>query len=395
MATSYIRNNKTAMSKQCLMKAFALSKKTKNAMMEAGLSAQIADYYSEQGDFHTARKYLQTAIDYSDPTDRIAVLSISSDIYAGLGEMDSAVQCYKGLVGLEDIRAQRYGYGGLSDYYVKKGDNKNASYSLRKYKQLIDSVDKITVIEDVAKINALYKSKQKDKENARLQAENRHKTFVIVLFVIALVSIVSGSTYLYRRRKRRYSILSARMNYMKTVMEEIRSKSELNIEENEKKVKALEAEMNSLTEENGSLRADLEERKSAIVSSTAAAIKEMQEEKRHQINICQSDVYQSFTSALNSPHEKMPIDAERWKELERVVNAEYVNFTAKLFSLCTMNAQDYRVCLLLKAGMRVDDISKLTHHSRQSVTSTRIRLYEKTFGTKGEAKKWDEVIASL
>ena len=57
---------------------------------------------------------------------------------------------------------------------------------------------------------------------------------------------------------------------MKTVMEEIRSKSELNIEENEKKVKALEAEMNSLTEENGSLRADLEERKSAIVSSTAA-----------------------------------------------------------------------------------------------------------------------------
>ena len=266
---------------------------------------------------------------------------------------------------------------------------------LVKYEQFNDSVDAITQAQAVAKINALYKSKQKDKENARLQAENRHKTFVIVLFVIALVSIVSGSTYLYRRRKRRYSILSARMNYMKTVMEEIRSKSELNIEENEKKVKALEAEMNSLTEENGSLRADLEERKSAIVSSTAAAIKEMQEEKRHQINICQSDVYQSFTSALNSPHEKMPIDAEIWKELERVVNAEYVNFTAKLFSLCTMNAQDYRVCLLLKAGMRVDDISKLTHHSRQSVTSTRIRLYEKTFGTKGEAKKWDEVIASL
>lgn len=377
MAYSYLSKNDSIKAFNCFIKAFNLSKRTKDEIMEADLSAQIADYYNEQGDYLTARKYLRPAIAYSDPADRSAVLEIAADNYMGLGMVDSAVQCYKGLICLDDVTAQHYGYGGLSDYYVKKGDNKNASYNLRKYKQLIDSVDKITVIEDVAKINALYKSKQKDKENARLQAENRHKTFVIVLFVIALVSIVSGSTYLYRRRKRRYSILSARMNYMKTVMEEIRSKSELNIEENEKKVKALEAEMNSLTEENGSLRADLEERKSAIVSSTAAAIKEMQEEKRHQINICQSDVYQSFTSALNSPHEKMPIDAERWKELERVVNAEYVNFTAKLFSLCTMNAQDYRVCLLLKAGMRVDDISKLTHHSRQSVTSTRIRLYER------------------
>lgn len=40
-------------------------------------------------------------------------------------------------------------------------------------------------------------------------------------------------------------------------------------------------------------------------------------------------------------------------------------------------------------------IAKLTLHSKESITSTRRRLYEKVFGGKGSPKNWDEVIYAL
>lgn len=41
------------------------------------------------------------------------------------------------------------------------------------------------------------------------------------------------------------------------------------------------------------------------------------------------------------------------------------------------------------------EIAKLTLHSKESITSTRHRLYENVFGGKGSPKNWDEVIYAL
>lgn len=41
------------------------------------------------------------------------------------------------------------------------------------------------------------------------------------------------------------------------------------------------------------------------------------------------------------------------------------------------------------------EIAKLTLHSKESITSTRRRLYENVFGGKGSPKNWDEVIYAL
>ena len=41
------------------------------------------------------------------------------------------------------------------------------------------------------------------------------------------------------------------------------------------------------------------------------------------------------------------------------------------------------------------EIAKLTLHSKESVASTRRRLYEKVFGSKGSPKDWDSVIYSI
>ena len=54
-----------------------------------------------------------------------------------------------------------------------------------------------------------------------------------------------------------------------------------------------------------------------------------------------------------------------------------------------------RVSMLLRLGKTPTDIAQQTAHSKQSVTNTRSRLFEKTFGRKGTPADWDRLVSSL
>ncbi len=86
---------------------------------------------------------------------------------------------------------------------------------------------------------------------------------------------------------------------------------------------------------------------------------------------------------------------DEWVELGEAVNTAYTGFTEKLYSLCRMSDQDYRVSLLIKVRIQPKDIATLTAHSKESVASTRSRLYKKVFGKKGTTKDWDDFILSI
>ena len=86
---------------------------------------------------------------------------------------------------------------------------------------------------------------------------------------------------------------------------------------------------------------------------------------------------------------------DEWVELGEAVNTAYTGFTEKLYSLCRMSDQDYRVSLLIKVRVQPKDIATLTAHSKESVASTRSRLYKKVFGKKGTTKDWDDFILSI
>jgi hypothetical protein len=84
-----------------------------------------------------------------------------------------------------------------------------------------------------------------------------------------------------------------------------------------------------------------------------------------------------------------------WGELAESVNNVYNGFSEKLYSLYNMSDQDYRVSLLIKIRIQPKDIATLTAHSKESVASTRSRLYQKVFGRKGSSKDWDDFILSI
>ena len=84
-----------------------------------------------------------------------------------------------------------------------------------------------------------------------------------------------------------------------------------------------------------------------------------------------------------------------WTELAETVDSVYTGFSEKLYSLFRMSEQDFRVSLLIKIRMQPKDIATLTAHSKESVASTRSRLYQKVLGKKGSTKDWDDFILSI
>lgn len=109
-------------------------------------------------------------------------------------------------------------------------------------------------------------------------------------------------------------------------------------------------------------------------------------------NLYNSDVYMRLKKCLN---EGRSLNNDDWAELKEQVDSVYTGFSDRLYSLYRMSDQDMHVSLLIKMRIQPKDIATLTAHSKESVASTRSRLYQKVFGKKGSTRDWDDFILSI
>ena len=70
-------------------------------------------------------------------------------------------------------------------------------------------------------------------------------------------------------------------------------------------------------------------------------------------------------------------------------------FFEKLSEIYTFNEFQLRVCMLIKAHFSPSEIAKLTERPKETITSTRRRLYARIFQEKGKPEDWDNFIISL
>ena len=179
---------------------------------------------------------------------------------------------------------------------------------------------------------------------------------------------------------------------IRTLQELQQAQSTQSIAQNETKIAELEMLLKKLGDENSLLRLELEEKKATLDYHNKVARLENEKREHAETMIFSSDVYQRIQTCLNSGRS---LTAQDWTELTEVVNSVYTGFTEKLYSLYRMSEQDYHVSLLIKVRIQPKDIALLTAHSKESVATTRSRLYSKVFGTKGSSKDWDDFILSL
>ena len=204
----------------------------------------------------------------------------------------------------------------------------------------------------------------------------------MVVYAVLFVVTVQNS-----RRK-----MMAMHEKIRTLQEAQQAQSSQSIAQNEAKIVELETLLKKLGDENSLLRLELEEKKATLDYNNKVARLENEKREHAETMIFSSDVYQRIQSCLNGGRS---LTHEDWTELTALVNGIYTGFTEKLYSLYRMSEQDYHVSLLIKVRIQPKDIALLTAHSKESVASTRSRLYSKVFGVKGSSKDWDDFILSL
>ena len=204
----------------------------------------------------------------------------------------------------------------------------------------------------------------------------------MVVYAVLFVVTVQNS-----RRK-----MVAMHEKIRTLQEAQQAQSSQSIAQNEAKILELETLLKKLGDENSLLRLELEEKKATLDYHNKVARLENEKREHAETMIFSSDVYQRLQACLNSGRS---LTHQDWTELTEVVNSIYTGFTEKLYSLYRMTEQDYHVSLLIKVRIQPKDIALLTAHSKESVATTRSRLYSKVFGIKGSSKDWDDFILSL
>lgn len=192
--------------------------------------------------------------------------------------------------------------------------------------------------------------------------------------------------------RRKVVDLQERLNKVRAMQEQQQTQTEEGIEQNRRKIGELESLIRKLGDENSVLKLELEEKKTRLDYANRMA--EIESEKRQQAEsvIFGSDIYATMQRMLDRGQ---CMGNDEWRRLEQVVNSVYTGFTERLYNLYRMSDQDYHVSLLIKVRLQPKDIATLTAHSKESVASTRSRLYQKVFGEKGSSKDWDDFVLTL
>ena len=373
--------------------ALRLATEQGDALMQEELKGSIAVYLIQTDSLQAAWQLLHPLlvdINQRDASSASTLRSTAAEYYLKTGNTDSACIFFEQLTESGTLYAKQEAYRQLAKHSLAKGDLQKAADLLLNYEKYTDSIAITMQTEALSQADALFNYRLWERENQRLM-KTMTKTKTIAAGAIGLL-LLSGFTmlFLHERNKRKQIAQLLRMERMKEVQEQQYKRSLAYMEENEKKMKELEEQMEKAGQENTLLRKTIQKLKYA---NELASI-QMQEHQQADKQVKSSSIYQRIQFLLNNK-ESIGMNDEIWKELEEVVEQAYNGFLKRVEDLCPLNWQERNLCLLLKAGFSPSNIAILTAHSKQSISSTRSRLYERSFLEKGTPSQWDEFILSI
>ncbi|MBO7137171.1 MAG: hypothetical protein J6V92_01745 [Bacteroidaceae bacterium] len=214
----------------------------------------------------------------------------------------------------------------------------------------------------------------------------------IFLIIIGSITYIALFVVTVQNSRRKILLLRQRLEKIHSMQEEQEAMSMQRIEQNRQKIAELEDLLQKMGDENSMLRLELEEKKARLGYANTMAIIENEKRQQAETAIFSSDIYLKLKRLMVEGRSLSDVD---WQQLMETVDGVYTGFTEKLYSLYKMSEQDYHVCLLIKVRVSPKDIATLTAHSKESVATTRSRLYQKIFGRKGSTHEWDEFVLSL
>ena len=96
-----------------------------------------------------------------------------------------------------------------------------------------------------------------------------------------------------------------------------------------------------------------------------------------------------------SIYKRATVGAEEWKELDAVIRHRFPEFARRVTGMGCLCTNEYRICLLVKAGFKPFEIDVLLGKRHSYATNLRKRLHTKVFGTAGTGAEFDEKIRRM
>lgn len=363
------------------------------------IQSQMAGLYIQLKKYDLAKQFLQSSLSYQHKADKSGIFSVAAKYYHQLGTKDSAAYYYTQLLDFGTIYAKQAAHWGLAELAIDNNHEQDAIPHLRAYMQCVDSIRKITDREAIRQMRSVYNYKLREKEIAHLKSKNE-QTKLIIISLLSLCAILASITFAYIQYfKLKQLQLTIRLKKIKRLKDKLYSRSVQFIEENKRKIEELEIMERKFLEVdqiNTTLKEQLNAQKELIIYTNKQIKLDLNRREQSQAVLFKSKIYLHIQRQLKiNDRSKRMLSDEDWKELEKLVNSTYNGFKENLYDIYNLSLFEYRVCLLIKINIQPIDIGKLTEHSKESISSTRRRLYEKVFHIKGAPKDWDDFIYSL
>lgn len=363
------------------------------------IQSQMAGLYIQLKKYDLAKQFLQSSLSYQHKADKSGIFSVAAKYYHQLGTKDSAVYYYTQLLDFGTIYAKQAAHWGLAELAIDNNHEQDAIPHLRAYMQCVDSIRKITDREAIRQMRSVYNYKLREKEIAHLKSKNE-QTKLIIISLLSLCAILASITFAYIQYfKLKQLQLTIRLKKIKRLKDKLYSRSVQFIEENKRKIEELEImewKFLEVDQINTTLKEQLNAQKELIIYTNKQIKLDLNRREQSQAVLFKSEIYLHIQRQLKiNDRSKRMLSDEDWKELEKLVNSTYNGFKENLYDIYNLSLFEYRVCLLIKINIQPIDIGKLTEHSKESISSTRRRLYEKVFHIKGAPKDWDDFIYSL
>ena len=208
----------------------------------------------------------------------------------------------------------------------------------------------------------------------------------LFLVIFGTVTYIALFVVAVQNSRRKIAAMQERLDRAHAMQEQY------DIEGGRQKIAELESLIKKLGDENSVLRLELEEKKATLDYNNKVAVIENAKRQQAETAIFSSAVYRRLQECLNAGRK---LSYQDWADLTELIDSIYTGLTEKLYSLYPMSEQELHVSLLTKIHLQPRDIAQLTAHSKESVATTRSRLYSKVFGRKGSSKEWDDFILSL
>ena len=317
--------------------AMSLALSQGDSLLATDIRNQQAGYYLWHKDYEQARQLLSPSLSHDEEMTG-GTCFMAADLYRQTGPADSTRYYCKLLLQNEETGLRQMGHKWLADLLLSEGQVEEAAKHLQQYELLTDTLMQETDTEALRRISALYDYSQREQENARLEQRN----IIAVAIIMVLILVLVAAMLYFSRRRMKYRM---KVQQLEHLLADYRQRDE----------KATE-------------------RQNGIMADTP---------------ICR------HVNRLLSDSRQPSMTDEDWHILEDTFAKIHPTFLSRLQTFHKFSSHEMHICLLLRLGLQPAALAQLTAHSKQSVSSTRSRLFEKVFGQKGTPAQWDEFILSL